>query len=307
MKVIGLAVAFAMAAMAQQPDRPPITGVAHMAIFTHDMNKSLAFYRDFLGYQVPYTLPAVNGHSAVTFIKINNRQYIEISPEKEPNSDRLNHISIETPDAEAMRVYLRSKGVKVPEKVGKNRIGNSSFSIKDPEGHGVEITQYDPDSWTVREKGKYMSNARISKHMMHVGIIVTKFDAEMKFYEDVLGFREFWRGSKSGTELSWVNLRVPDGQDYLEFMLFKELPLSSKRGTAHHICLEVPDAQSALATLNTRSYRREYTRPLEVHIGVNRKRIVNIFDPDGTRIEVMEPNTIDGKPTPSSTAPPPGT
>jgi lactoylglutathione lyase len=32
---------------------------------------------------------------------------------------------------------------------------------------------------------------------------------------------------------------------------------------------------------------------------------VNLFDPDGTRVELMEPNTIDGKPAPSSTAPPP--
>jgi len=30
-----------------------------------------------------------------------------------------------------------------------------------------------------------------------------------------------------------------------------------------------------------------------------------LFDPDGTRIELMEPNTIDGQPAPSSTLPPP--
>jgi hypothetical protein len=40
-----------------------------------------------------------------------------------------------------------------------------------------------------------------------------------------------------------------------------------------------------------------------VRLGINRKRQANLFDPDGTRTELMEPNTIDGKPTPSSTAP----
>ena len=39
--------------------------------------------------------------------------------------------------------------------------------------------------------------------------------------------------------------------------------------------------------------------------GINRKRQINLWDPDGTRIEFMEPNTVDGVPTPSSTAPPP--
>jgi lactoylglutathione lyase len=42
-----------------------------------------------------------------------------------------------------------------------------------------------------------------------------------------------------------------------------------------------------------------------VKVGVNRKRQANLFDPDGTRIELMEPTTIDGKPAPPSTAPPP--
>jgi len=44
---------------------------------------------------------------------------------------------------------------------------------------------------------------------------------------------------------------------------------------------------------------------MEIRTGVNRKRQLNLFDPDGTRVELMEPKTIDGAPAPSSTAPPP--
>ena len=50
--------------------------------------------------------------------------------------------------------------------------------------------------------------------------------------------------------------------------------------------------------------RKAYTRPLEIKTGINRKRQLNLFDPDGTRIELMEARTVDGKPTPSSSAPP---
>ena len=57
--------------------------------------------------------------------------------------------------------------------------------------------------------------------------------------------------------------------------------------------------------LNSKAYRKEYSRTIESKTGVNRKRQANLFDPDGTRTELMEPVTIDGKPTPSSTAPPP--
>jgi lactoylglutathione lyase len=204
-----------------------------------------------------------------------------------------------------MRVYLASKGIKVPDKTPKGRIGNSNFTVKDPDGHGVEIVQYEPAGWTVRENGKFMSDSRISNHIMHVGIIVTDLDRAMKFYGDVLGFKEIWRGSKSGTELSWTNVKVPDGDDYIEFMLYKEAPQATKRGSAHHLCLEVPDTNATIAALNAKAYRKQYTNSLEIRTGTNRKRQVNIFDPDGTRTEVMEPVTVDGKPSPPSSAPPP--
>lgn len=285
--------------------RPQITGVAHISLFAHDYEASRAFYRDFLGFDEPFSLKNAGGSPSMAFFKINDRQYIELSPEKEPHTDRLNHFAIETNDAEAMRRYLAARGVKVPDRVPKGRIGNLNFMIQDPEGHKVEIVQYPATGWTMREKGKHMPESRVSKRMMHVGIIVTKLDAEMKFYTEVLGFREFWRGSSTGTVLSWINMKVPDGEDYVEFMLYKETPEVEKRGSAHHLALEVPDASRSVAELNAKPYRSQYTRPIEIRAGINRRRQVNLFDPDGTRTELMEPRTVDGVPPKSSTAPPP--
>jgi lactoylglutathione lyase len=67
----------------------------------------------------------------------------------------------------------------------------------------------------------------------------------------------------------------------------------------------VPDAEEALAELKRRAPKAGYDREIAIKTGVNRKRQINLFDPDGTRIELMEPNTVDGKPAPNSTAPPP--
>jgi lactoylglutathione lyase len=151
-----------------------------------------------------------------------------------------------------------------------------------------------------------MSDGRISKHMTHVGLIVTKLDPEYRFYTEILGFKETWRGSSSGKVLSWVNLKVPDGNDYLEFMLEKEAPDPTHRGGAHHLCLQVPNVAASVEALKSRPYFKTYDRPIVEHVGINRKRQANLFDPDGTRIELMEPTTVDGKPAPPSTALPPG-
>jgi len=148
-----------------------------------------------------------------------------------------------------------------------------------------------------------MSSARISQRMMHLGIIVGDLAKANQFYGGILGFREIWRGSRDGKVLSWTNMQVPDGEDYIEFMLYKDLPDPYHRGSQHHICLETPDLAKAQATLEAR--RGGYTQPMEARTGTNRKRQLNLFDPDGTRVELMEPVTVDGTPTPSSTAPAP--
>ncbi|MEJ7605621.1 MAG: VOC family protein [Bryobacteraceae bacterium] len=204
--------------------RPRITGVAHMALFVKDVEESRKFYNKLLGYEEPFALTEPDGKLALTFVKVNERQYIELFPEREAGSDRLNHISIETDDAEQMRQYLASKGVKVPQSVGKGRIGNANFNIKDPEGHTVEIVQYLPSGWSLRDKGKAMPETRISDRMLHVGIIVNSLEPQMKFYREILGFEEIWRGSSKGTVLSWVSMKVPDGDDYVEFMLYDLVP-----------------------------------------------------------------------------------
>jgi lactoylglutathione lyase len=291
------------------PARPKITGVAHIALAVHDIEASRVFYKDFLGFGEPYKLDNPDGSLSLTFIKVNDRQYIELFPEKQPNTDRLLHISIEVEDAEAMRAYLRSKGIKTPDKVGKGRIKNSNFNITDPDGHTVEIVQYEPDGFSVREKGKFMdqnpAGPRVSQRISHLGIIVGTLEPAMKFYGEVLGFKEIWRGSKDGKVLSWVNMKVPEGNDYLEFMLYDQMPDLKSLGTLHHICLEVPDIEKSKATLEARPARAAHTRPLEIRTGVNRKRQMNLYDPDGTRSEVMEPKTVDGVPAPPSSAAPP--
>jgi catechol 2,3-dioxygenase-like lactoylglutathione lyase family enzyme len=288
--------------------RPKILGVAHIALFVSDLDKTRAFYRDLLGYEEPFTLPKSDGSVQIAFIKINDRQWIELFNEPTAGEGQLNHIAFYTDNAEGMRSYLASRQVKVPASVGKGRIGNKNFTVKDPDGHTVEIVEYQRDGWTMKDDGKHMPASRLSQHAMHVGVLVGDLNAANAFYHDILGFTEFWRGSAANSKtLSWVNMRVPNGTDYVEFMLYNQLPAPDSRGTQHHLCLVVPDVDKAVAAFDARPSRATYTSPVGVRTGINRKRQVNLFDPDGTRIELMEPETIDGKPAPSSTLPPPRT
>ena len=45
----------------QDVKRPPITGVAHISLFVHDIGQSRHFYKDFLGYDEPFKLDKPDG------------------------------------------------------------------------------------------------------------------------------------------------------------------------------------------------------------------------------------------------------
>jgi catechol 2,3-dioxygenase-like lactoylglutathione lyase family enzyme len=292
------------------PQRPRILGVAHVAFFVSDLEKARTFYRGLLGFDEPFTLPtqdpAKAGAIDIAFVKINDRQWIELFNRPAGDAGQLNHIAIYTESADAMRDYLAARGVAVPAQVPKGRTGNKNFTVKDPDGHSVEIVEYRPDSWTGKDAGKHLPEGRLSTRALHVGILSGSLDRSLAFYGGILGFQEFWRGNAATSKtLSWVNIRVPDGTDYIELMLYDQLPAPANRGSAHHLCLEVPDVERAVAAFDAKPLRSSYTRDVAIRTGVNRKRQVNLFDPDGTRVELMEPKTVDGKPAPPSLLPPP--
>jgi catechol 2,3-dioxygenase-like lactoylglutathione lyase family enzyme len=306
MRALIVLLAAAPLLISQPVSRPKILGVAHIALFVSDLAKARAFYQDLLGFDEPFTLPKPDGSVQIAFVKINDRQWIELFNQPTAGEGQLNHLALYTDDADRMRDYLAGRGVQVPAAVPRGRTGNKNFTVKDPDGHTVEIVEYQPDSWTAKDAGKHVPATRISERALHVGILVGSLSNALSFYDGVLGLKEFWRGSAANSKtLSWVNMRVPEGNDYLELMLYDELPAPDRRGSAHHLCLVVPNVEQAVAAFNARPTRSSYTRAVEIRTGINRKRQVNLFDPDGTRIELMEPDTVDGKPAPSSPLPPP--
>jgi lactoylglutathione lyase len=291
------------------PPRPQITGVSHVGYFVSDLPKTIAFWHDLLGFDEYTTLNKLGtDQTRIAFIKINDRQHIELFTDAPPAPpSMMSHYCFSVSSVDEMRTFLRSKGFDVkPGNGGKTRTGDYAFEIKDPDGTLVEFVQSLPTGIEMQDAGKFMPPTRIGDAIYHVGFLVGNLDKSLAFYEGVLGFTETWRGSSNGQQLSWVNLRVPDGKDYIELMLYDKTP--SGFGGKNHVSLVVADVEKAVAELEARpAYKSylSYAKPLTVQVGKNGKRQVNLYDPDGTRVELMEAQTADGKPVPSSTAPPP--
>src|SRR5689334_1518696 len=147
MKRAALFVLAALISTQPAPRRPRILGVAHLSLYVSDISKAHTFYKDFLGFDEPSSLKREDGSESMVFIKINEDQYLELTPGAPARGDgQLNHFSFYTDDAKALREYLGARGVKVPADVTRGRTGNLNFNVNDPDGHQVEMFQYEPTS-----------------------------------------------------------------------------------------------------------------------------------------------------------------
>ncbi len=268
-------------ARARAPERPAILGVSHIALKTNNLEAAREFYGRILGYSSPATKD--DGKRAVYF-DVNPHQSIELLPELEdPSADRLSHIAFETTDARRLRDYLSCRGVSIVQDLHAERPGSLTFSIKDPEGHSVEFTE-------VKVQGPARppsSDNRISLRIIHVGLIVRDRSAEDAFYRDILGFRDVWHGGMTDDRTDWVDMRVPEGKDWLEYMLNVQNPSPHTLGVMHHLALGVPSVDTSYHLVIDRGLKAEAPK-----IGRDGKWQLNLYDPNDTRVELMEPKPV---------------
>jgi catechol 2,3-dioxygenase-like lactoylglutathione lyase family enzyme len=269
--------------------RPRVLGIAHVAFRVSDMARTSAFYENLLGYQEPFSLKDSNGKATISFVKVNDEQYVELFQGDARSQGQLDHFALYTDDLTLMRSYLLTQGVQLAEDTHQGRVGNSFLTLRDPDGHPVEILQYSAGSLTARSQGKFMPTGRVSSHITHVGILVNSVGSALRFYRDVLGFREFSRGGGGVGQPGWVDLQSPDGADYIELIPFSGQPSPADLRAQNHLCLLSLNVSGTVATLQTRATSGLLTSQIAVQTGGNLPTRANLFDPDGARVELMEP------------------
>ena len=270
-----LVLAASALAMGQAPRRPAILGLSHVTLRTADLGKSRQFYMGVLGFG-----DELGNDCRRARFRINFHQHIELTEAgADAPADRLVEVGFETKDAEALRRYLAANGVQVPREVTPGPDGTRAFTMHDPEGHQISFVQYTGRS------GLLSVTPPISRQMIHAGFIVRNRAAEDHFYKGLLGFHVYWHGGMKNNETDWVDLQVPNGSDWLEYMLNVEPnPSPSEAGVMRHLALGVADIKTAVNIVK----QRGWPMPEKAEVGRDGKWQLNLYDPDLTRVEVME-------------------
>lgn len=262
----------------KQPQRPRIFGIDHVTVYVSDMEKSIQFYDNVLGltnrceqYKDPRACYRV-GPS-------NQRIILNYTPKNSTPKNWLAEVAFATDDLAAMRRYLLAHGMH-PGAIHNDPQDLQTFQLRDPEGNPIAFVQ--------RSSAKidYATEPRqISTHLIHAGFVVKDRAVENRFYVDLLGFRLYWYGGFKDDGVDWYELQVPDGPDWIEYMLNIPADADHKElGVQNHFSFGVKNVHDAAARLRSNGLHT-FDGP---EVGRDGKDSLDAYDPDGTRIEVME-------------------
>lgn len=258
---------------------PPLKGIAHIAIRVKDLPASVEFYRK-LGFEQPF---AMNRGDVITqsFIKINDRQYIELYPVTERDTQTgFLHLCFEGGDLNPIHDYYVAEGL-TPIAVRKAGAGNMLFTLKGPqqysEPQNIEYTEYMPGSRHSNDFGQHLGPDRVGDKMTVVALAMQDPAAARAFYIDRLGFTPSKRNAD--------RLDLPGGEsgEQVEIVSVSEL------GPRSSIVLTTPDLNKAEAQLKRQQvpYKRA-----SASAGAQGKtttvEMIAVTDPDGNIIRIQQ-------------------
>ena len=185
-----------------------------------------------------------------------------------------------TRDAAGLAEYLQAHGTTLA-----SQVKDGEFSVRDPEGNLIFfVDQKAPVVATIKKTG--VPATAPSRRMIHTGFVVRDAAKENEFYRELLDFRPYWHGGRDDATTDWVSQQVPEGSDWLEYMLNQAAePTLKAYGVSDHMSLGVekmPDAIAALAKNGCEGPTCTSSKS-----GRDGKTQLNLYDPDLTRVEYM--------------------
>jgi len=169
---------------------PNLSGIAHIALRVHDLDASVSFYEK-LGFVRAFALSR-DGKVYEAFIKINDRQFIELYPAtpQHPQAEFL-HVCFEGEHLQAVHDFYVAAGL-MPTAVKTAGAGNLLFTMPGPSTpagpQNMEYTQYMPGSMHSKDIGLHLGAKRIATEIVQVTLAVDDPVQARTFYLARAGF-----------------------------------------------------------------------------------------------------------------------
>lgn len=125
-----------------------ITALAHVCFTVRNLDASIAFYQDKLGFTPAFDFRNDQGRRTGQYLHVGGRSFVELfEGEVAPPSPKQSyrHLCLEVDDIDKTAADLRASGLEVSDpKLG----GDQSWQawLSDPDGNRIELHCYTPGS-----------------------------------------------------------------------------------------------------------------------------------------------------------------
>ena len=142
--------------MANTTEISGIENIAHIAFRVADMQKSLDFYCNVLGFIHAFSIKAEDGKPWIEYLKIIDGQFLELfyskssDPGKGAPKSTNNHICLSVEDIHETARTLESKGIELVIPVRGREGSNWQCWCRDPDGNYIEFMYIHPDSFQAK-------------------------------------------------------------------------------------------------------------------------------------------------------------
>lgn len=127
-------------------DPLPLYGLHHLARTTRNVEASVAFYSDVLGFRA-IPRPAFDFRGAWLFgygLQIHLIERTDLPAPDGPINSRVDHLAFTAPDLDEVERRLRARGIEYAVRHQANNPARKQIFFRDPDGQHLEVGAYGP-------------------------------------------------------------------------------------------------------------------------------------------------------------------
>lgn len=145
-----------------------IAGLAHVAIKVTDLDRSLDFYVNKLGFPEMLRLYNDNGSTWLVYLRITDDQYLEVFPGAENdrapgwNANGMNHMCLAVENIAGLVKQIEAAGIPLLMPLKLALDGNWQAWIEDPDGNRIELMEMAADSLQLKAIARLRGEAALA-------------------------------------------------------------------------------------------------------------------------------------------------
>lgn len=128
-----------------QSNNPGVVMLNHVGIAVDDMDESVAFYTETMGFERAFSLANTDGQMGLMYLRVGENTFLELTSANEYVPAGLTHIGIQVEGMESVKAMYEGRGASPTETRTSSTQAILSY-ITDPQGVPIELAEYPPDS-----------------------------------------------------------------------------------------------------------------------------------------------------------------